>query len=138
MGYKSVQQEKDRRSKTRHGRDENEDLDFKPKSTSSELETKRFQRVEEDFSCENCGSHVKGSGYTNHCPNCLWSKHVDVNPGDRASDCGGMMEPVGLEVKGNEKIIMYKCTQCKASKRNKASKNDNVDALIKLSTGRLL
>lgn len=38
---------------------------------------KNFTRVIEDFICENCGTEVKGNGYTNHCPKCLWSKHVD-------------------------------------------------------------
>ncbi|MFA6992594.1 MAG: RNHCP domain-containing protein, partial [Candidatus Gracilibacteria bacterium] len=40
---------------------------------------KRFSRTIEDFVCEKCGAKVKGDGYTNHCPKCLWSKHVDIN-----------------------------------------------------------
>ena len=52
---------------------------------------KKFIKVKEDFVCEHCGAEVKGDGYTNHCPKCLWSKHVDVHPGDRAAECGGMM-----------------------------------------------
>ena len=43
-----------------------------------------FTRKVEDFTCEHCGREVHGNGYTNHCPHCLHSKHVDVNPGDRA------------------------------------------------------
>ena len=62
--------------------------------------TKKFQRTKEDFTCEKCGLVVKGSGYTNHCSRCLWSKHVDVNPGDRQTTCQGFMEPVGVELKG--------------------------------------
>ena len=61
---------------------------------------KKFQRTIEDFTCEQCNFAVKGNGYTNHCPKCLWSKHVDVNPGDRAATCGGLMEPIGAEVGG--------------------------------------
>ena len=39
-------------------------------------------------------------GYScrNHCPNCLYSKHVDKNPGDRQEDCHGMLEPIGIEI----------------------------------------
>ena len=58
--------------------------------------TKKFQRTKEDFTCEKCNLVVNGSGYTNHCPRCLWSKHVDVNPGDRQATCQGFMEPVCL------------------------------------------
>ena len=40
--------------------------------------------VNEDFICENCGKDVEKSSYTarDHCPYCLYSKHVDINPGD--------------------------------------------------------
>ena len=40
-----------------------------------------------------------GSDHRNHCPNCLSSLHVDEEPGDRASDCGGIMEPVAVWVR---------------------------------------
>ena len=53
---------------------------------------KTFQRCPEDFECGNCGHEIEGNGYTNHCTACLWSKHVDVNPGDRAADCHGLMK----------------------------------------------
>ncbi|MEK7158524.1 MAG: RNHCP domain-containing protein, partial [Patescibacteria group bacterium] len=46
--------------------------------------SRTFQRRVEDFTCESCGAQVTGDGYTNHCPQCLVSKHVDVYPGDRA------------------------------------------------------
>ncbi len=64
--------------------------------------TANFQRTKEDFACERCGLFVRGNGYTNHCPQCLWSKHVDVNPGDRQETCRGLMEPVGMEIKSGE------------------------------------
>ena len=92
-----------------------------------------FQRKIEDFTCENCGFKVKGTGYTNHCPKCLWSKHVDINPGDREEICGGMMEPVGLEKVKDDYILTHQCQKCGARRRNHAADNDNVDALIKLS-----
>ena len=94
---------------------------------------KRFQRTEEDFVCEHCHEVVKGSGYTNHCPRCLWSKHVDVNPGDRRETCGGMIQPVSVEVKGGEYTILHRCTKCGATRRNKAAENDSIEAVIALS-----
>ena len=61
-----------------------------------------FIRKTEDFICENCGAVVVGNGYTNHCPVCLYSKHVDRSPGDRAAGCGGLMEPVAVALKRGE------------------------------------
>jgi hypothetical protein len=92
-----------------------------------------FQRRNEDFICEKCGHEVKGSGYTNHCPNCLWSKHVDNNPGDRANDCHGMMEPVGLRKQDGEYDIMHRCQKCGLTKWNQVTKGDNSDIIVRLS-----
>jgi len=62
------------------------------------MKKKQFQKRKEDFTCGNCRLSVKGNGYTNHCPRCLWSLHVDVNPGDRSEVCRGMMRPIGVEI----------------------------------------
>jgi len=96
--------------------------------------TKKFQRTKEDFTCERCGFFVRGNGYTNHCPQCLWSKHVDVNPGDRQATCQGLMEPVGVEIKDGEYIILHRCVSCGFEKRNKMAKDDNFDAVLQLSS----
>lgn len=93
----------------------------------------KFQRAKEDFSCERCGSLVRGSGYTNHCPRCLWSKHVDVNPGDRQATCKGLMEPIGVELKHGEYVILHRCVLCGFEKRNKMAKDDNFEAVLRLS-----
>ena len=94
---------------------------------------KKFNRNIENFTCENCGTMVQGNGYTNHCPNCLYSKHVDINPGDRLADCGGLMEPISLEMKNGEYTIIHRCTKCGHTRRNKTSENDNFEAILKLS-----
>lgn len=95
---------------------------------------KNFIRKKEDFTCENCGFMVKGSGYTNHCPNCLYSKHVDLDiPGDRKSNCGGLMKPIGIEKKNEGYIILHQCEKCGAAKKNKSAKGDNFDEIIKIS-----
>lgn len=80
---------------------------------------RKFQRKIEDFTCENCGSEITGDSYTNHCPICLWSKHVDINPGDRASICQGLMEPIALENKSGEQIIVHRCVICGYQKKIK-------------------
>lgn len=99
---------------------------------------KKFQRTIEDFICDKCGKETRGSGYTNHCPLCLWSKHVDINPGDRAADCGGMMEPVGVEIKRGEYSVINCCEKCGYKKKNKIADNDNFDEVIKISKNQLI
>jgi len=95
----------------------------------------KFKKKKEDFVCEKCGAEVKGSGFTNHCPKCLWSKHVDIFPGDRAEICGGLMKPIFVEENGGEWPIVHKCQKCGIEKRNKISKEDNFDEVIRISTG---
>ena len=93
---------------------------------------KKFTRTKEDFTCENCGHFVRGDGYTNHCPFCLWSKHVDINPGDREATCRGLMEPIGVELKEGKYILLNRCVKCGLKKRNKISKDDNFDTILQL------
>ncbi|OHA58496.1 MAG: hypothetical protein A2571_01830 [Candidatus Vogelbacteria bacterium RIFOXYD1_FULL_44_32] len=89
-----------------------------------------FKRLIEDFICGFCDKAVKGDGYTNHCPFCLWSKHVDINPGDRAAECRGLMEPEQLEKNGDEFIITHKCVDCGYQKRNKTAPTDDISAYL--------
>mgnify|MGYP000054476012 CR=1 FL=1 len=60
---------------------------------------KTFNEIDEPFVCEKCGFHVDRLGYScrDHCPNCLYSKHVDKNPGDRKNKCQGLLKPIGIE-----------------------------------------
>lgn len=97
------------------------------------MQEKKFRRTIEDFVCENCGAFVKGDGYTNHCPHCLWSKHVDVNPGDRAATCLGLMEPVRLEGASPSYRILHRCLKCGYEKRNDVSSADDPKSLIALA-----
>ena len=92
----------------------------------------KFKRFIEDFVCENCGFEVKGNGYTNHCPKCFFSKHVDIFPGDRGEKCLGLMRPFSLEQKDGAWIVIQKCQLCGKEHRNKLSPEDDFDALIKI------
>ena len=92
-----------------------------------------FVKNVEDFKCEKCGTEVKGSGYTNHCPKCLWSKHVDVEPGDRAEGCGGMMEPIALEGTVARYRIVHKCKKCALVRRVDVSDSDDTEAVIAIA-----
>ncbi len=95
-----------------------------------------FVRRPENFVCENCGQKVSGNGYTNHCPNCLFSKHVDEKiPGDRKSECRGLMEPISVEQKHGEYILIHKCLTCGKIMKNKTAENDNFEKILQLSQG---
>lgn len=98
---------------------------------------KRFKRTVEDFVCENCDAQVTGNGFTNHCPSCLWSKHVDINPGDRQAECQGLMEPVGVVQKKGEYVITHRCLKCGMERVNKSARNDSFDALLAIGSGTL-
>lgn len=95
-----------------------------------------FKRNKEDFACAHCGAHVVGDGYTNHCPKCLWSKHVDVEPGDRGAGCGGMMRPVVLEGATPDYIITHQCESCGFKRRNKVQSYDDAAAIVALARTR--
>lgn len=97
---------------------------------------RKFTEIDEEFVCENCGEKVKLLGYScrNHCPKCLCSKHVDVNPGDREETCHGLLEPIGVELDSKKGyVIIFRCKKCGAIRRNKAAKDDNMDLIIKLT-----
>ena len=94
---------------------------------------KKFIKTVEDFVCENCGFKVKGNGYTNHCPNCLYSKHVDINPGDRLCGCNGLMEPMEIQQKNGNFIILHKCKKCGFERKNKINDNDNRSKIIEIT-----
>ena len=99
---------------------------------------KNFIRHQEDFTCENCGKKVIGNGYTNHCPDCLFSKHVDLEvPGDRLNPCLGLMQPIDFEVKKGEYYIFQKCLKCGETRRIKSVKDDNIEVLIAISKSKL-
>ncbi|QSH39556.1 RNHCP domain-containing protein [Candidatus Kaiserbacteria bacterium] len=95
--------------------------------------SRTFQRKKENFVCDNCGANVVGSGYTNHCPECLWSKHVDVYPGDRAAQCGGLMKPIEVLREGDSYILLHKCIHCQYVKKNKLAREDNMETVIALA-----
>lgn len=97
---------------------------------------KKFNMIDEAFTCENCHKEIKPLGYTarDHCPYCLYSKHVDINPGDRNNNCKGLMKPIGIEKYKNTYKIIYKCNKCKTIHKNIMASDDDFDMIINLSS----
>ena len=92
----------------------------------------------ESFVCKSCGRLVvpvgAGSDHRNHCPNCLASLHLDEIPGDRAADCGGIMEPVGVWVRKNgEWAIIHRCRRCGCFSSNRIAADDNPMKLMSIA-----
>jgi hypothetical protein len=84
----------------------------------------------ESFKCKVCNRDVvpsgAGSDHRNHCPYCLSSQHLDIEPGDRQADCGGSMEAIGVWVRKNgEWAIIHRCKICGHISSNRIAADDN-------------
>ena len=95
-----------------------------------------FIMINESFTCVHCGrtaeKHPTGSA-RNHCPHCLCSLHVDdVKPGDRLSDCHGLMIPIGMDHrKGKGEVIRQKCQKCGKEMVNIIAPDDEVIEFVR-------
>ncbi|HEU0163565.1 MAG TPA: RNHCP domain-containing protein [Thermomicrobiales bacterium] len=95
--------------------------------------TQRPPRTEADqaFKCGHCkqfiGAPISGGRQRNHCPNCLYSKHVDdTMPGDRKSDCHSLMAPLGIISRRNgEEQILHRCLGCGKIQPNRIAADDH-------------
>lgn len=83
--------------------------------------SRKFTDINEGFTCQHCGYNVLPSEAScrNHCPQCLYSVHLDIYPGDRNANCGGSMKPVAVVYnpkKGYQ--VVHKCEHCGHETRN--------------------
>lgn len=97
------------------------------------------RRKARSFRCGHCRLDVPeqalGTAHRNHCPTCLWSRHVDADtPGDRASECGSLMEPIGITVRGTgEWVLVHRCAGCDEINLNRTAGDDNPLVLLRLA-----
>lgn len=98
----------------------------------------RFLTASDEFRCRHCRAFVgalpSGGRHRNHCPFCLYSRHVDgKTPGDRASDCGGSMAPAGVftRMKG-EHAIVHRCHDCGIERYCRVAADDDIAAMMRL------
>ncbi len=96
---------------------------------------KKFKMMDEEFICENCGQKINKLGYTarDHCNYCLYSKHVDINPGDRLNPCQGLLKPISIEKFKDTYKIIYQCEKCHKIHKNIMAIDDNMNLIIELS-----
>lgn len=94
--------------------------------------------MQQSFTCANCGKKVTTSGnigthQRNHCPYCLYSKHVDERSGDRQAHCHGKMIPIGLtfkhegEGKVGELMLIHLCEKCGKISINRLAGDDDIE-----------
>lgn len=108
----------------------------------SEKKDYRVEPCLESFICANCGREVHpenaGSKHRNHCPYCLCSLHLDITPGDRAADCGGIMDPLSVWAKTGKKpddgewVIIHRCRKCGALSSNRSLADDDPVKLMNI------
>ena len=105
-----------------------------------------FKDINADFTCKNCGWFVSASmGVSgvvnrNHCPYCLYSRHVDLfEAGDRLCACKALMTPVGVTLKrnkdkyalrGGELMLVHCCTDCGALSINRIAADDDTVVIL--------
>ena len=100
---------------------------------------RRRSRQPSTFRCRRCGLDVPedapGTTHRNHCPNCLWSRHLDDDtPGDREADCGALMEPIAITVRGGgEWVLIHRCSGCDELGLNRSAGDDNPLLLLRLA-----
>jgi hypothetical protein len=109
---------------------------------------RRSQNRAGEFKCTHChalvSTHTLRSGVNNrnHCPFCLWSKHVDLKAaGDRLADCQGAMPPIGLTVKKihkkygdsqGELMLIHRCTVCGKLSINRIAADDDPRQILQV------
>ena len=106
---------------------------------------KNFIARDEVFTCRHCGSQVQPlehGTYRNHCPYCLWSRHLDLfEPGDRLAACKAGMRPVALSVKRSRKkyaprsgelMLVHQCTGCGKLSINRIAADDIADYVFEV------
>ena len=96
---------------------------------------KSFKKNDNEFICENCGEKVDKLNYTSrdHCPYCLYSKHVDINPGDRLNTCMGLLKPIDVEKFKDTYKIIYRGEKCNEVHKNIMANDDDINKIIEIS-----
>lgn len=110
-----------------------------PRRDQSRRVRSRARQGADAFRCLQCRLdvpvHAPGTAHRNHCPNCLYSKHVDDRiPGDRAAECGARMEPLSIAVRGDgEWVIIHRCTGCDELSANRVAGDDSPLLLVRVA-----
>lgn len=98
----------------------------------------RVEASDGAFRCKQCktmvGAPLWGGRHRNHCPLCLYSRHVDDrHPGDRKSECLSLMKAVGVFNRRNgEQVLVHECLGCGVVRQNRVAADDNTIETMRL------
>lgn len=108
--------------------------------------TYRYDTITSDFKCKHCRQYVStdpllsGVNNRNHCPYCLWSRHLDLyKAGDRLAACKAEMKPVALTFKRTNKkygkmqgelMLVHLCTDCGSVSINRSAADDDAETIL--------
>jgi hypothetical protein len=100
------------------------------------------ERDQNGFICNHCGKFIPlrapGTKHRNHCPWCLWSKHVSLKEHDRKSQCHGLMKPIGISTQNDgEWALIHRCIKCGLIRTNRIAGDDDEMMLLCLALGPL-
>jgi DNA-directed RNA polymerase subunit RPC12/RpoP len=95
---------------------------------------KKFIKNNQSFECVNCKKQVEAhpKSSRDHCTHCLYGLHVDINPGDRANTCKGLLKPIGVNLKNKKEQIIYLCTKCEKQVGCITAPDDNREEILNL------
>ncbi len=107
-----------------------------------------FDTQTSDFKCKHCHNYVStdpglsGVNNRNHCPYCLWYKHLDLYAsGDRLAACKSEMRPIALTFKRTSKkygqqkgelMLVHQCTDCGSISINRIAADDNDERILEI------
>ena len=99
------------------------------------MQLAKFVKNNEAFICIACGREVAAhpSSSRDHCNHCLTGQHVDVHPGDRMNECGGVLEPIGLQMRSGKTQIVFRCKKCRAQVLNVVAPDDDQALIAELA-----
>lgn len=97
----------------------------------------KSEQIFPEFECLNCHKKVSerapGTKNRNHCPYCLYSRHVDKNVGDRQSKCLGKMKAIGKFLRPNgEEVLIHECEICGNMSNNRVAGDDDIELVKSL------
>lgn len=126
-----------------------ERIDPRSKAEQRWSARRNAQTTETGFRCIHCGAQVAASPLCagvinrNHCPYCLWSRHLDLfAAGDRLCACKAPMQPVGLTLKQSPKrysrpdsgelMLIHACVECGRVSINRIAADDLAERIFAL------
>jgi len=121
---------------------------YQARYSSNRGQGQRLNRhLDSGFCCAHCHAYVTAEAWLsgvqnrNHCPYCLWSRHLDqFDAGDRLAACKAAMQPIGLALKQTYKkyawtqpgelMLIHQCIDCGKLSINRIAADDDIETIL--------